>query len=189
MGHSRSTLGRMDSTALYYTFSTVAQTLAAGFAVLAAFVLYRLQGMENELTRANDVFARFGNYISVQQIWDMLTTEGFEALDVRLRQIEKERSTHFYGRETLEPPSRAVLLWWPIWKTTVRWLKISLATTVADIALCFSFLPVVPHLATWPAASYCLMAVAVITGIAVLLMYARLILLLLSPAKLSPLAH
>jgi hypothetical protein len=179
----------MDPTALYYTFSTVAQTLAAGFAVLAAFVLYRLQGMERELLEANAVFARLREYISVPDIWSILTTEGFEALDARMRRTEKERSVHFYGRETLEPPSRAVLLWWPIWRTTVHWLKVSLAVTVGDIAFCFALLPLVPSVAPTPGLAYTLMAVSVVVGAAALLMYARLIHLLLSPTRLSPLPH
>ena len=34
-------------TALYYTFSTIAQTLAAAIALLAAFLLYRLQSLNS----------------------------------------------------------------------------------------------------------------------------------------------
>lgn len=179
----------MDTTALYYTFSTVAQTLAAGFAVLAAFVLYRLQGMEQELTKANAVFARYYDYISVAEIWRTLESQGFEALDAKMKQIQIDRNISFYGRDTLEPPSMAVLLWWPIWRTTVRWLKISLAFTVGDVALCFALLPLVPNLAAKPDASYTFVALAVCVGILSLAMYARLILLLLSPARLSPLPH
>jgi len=179
----------MDTTALYYTFSTVAQTLAAGFAILAAFVLYRLQGMEQDLLRSNEVFDRYQTYMSTPEIWHVLTTDGFEPLDARMRQIEKERSVHFYSRETLEAPSRAVLLWWPIWKITVRWLKISLAATIGNIALCFVLLPLVPILARFEEISYGFMGFVVAVGVAVLLMYGRLILLLLSPAKLSPLPH
>jgi hypothetical protein len=178
----------MDSTALYYTFSTIAQTLAAGFAVLAAFVLYRLQGIEHGLLHANDVFSRFGTYMSIEEIWRTLSTDGFDALDAKMRAIEKERGVHFYGRETLEPPSRQVLLWWPIWKTTVLWLRISLGTTVADVALCFLCLPLVPQLATSAPRAYGTMTVAVVAGVAALFMYARLIFVLLSPARLSPLA-
>jgi len=33
--------------ALYYTFSTIAQTLAGAIALLAAFALYRLQSLDN----------------------------------------------------------------------------------------------------------------------------------------------
>jgi len=117
----------MDSTALYYTFSTIAQTLAAGFAVLAAFVLYRLQEIENQLSHANRVFSDYREYMSFEDIWRILTTEGFEVLDAKMRGIEKQRGVHFYGRDTLEPPSRQVLLWWPLWRTTVFWLRVSLA--------------------------------------------------------------
>jgi hypothetical protein len=35
-------------TALYYTFSTIAQALAAAMAILAAFAMYRLQGIDDE---------------------------------------------------------------------------------------------------------------------------------------------
>jgi hypothetical protein len=38
----------MDS-ALYYTFSTIAQALAAAVALLAAFLLYRLQSINSEM--------------------------------------------------------------------------------------------------------------------------------------------
>lgn len=38
-----------DETALYYAYSTIAQTLAGAMAVIAAFVLYRLSGLRNEL--------------------------------------------------------------------------------------------------------------------------------------------
>jgi len=39
----------MDATTLYYTFSTIAQTLAAAFAFVGAFVLFRLQGINQEI--------------------------------------------------------------------------------------------------------------------------------------------
>src|ERR1044072_8524572 len=45
----------MDN-ALYYTFSTIAQTFASAIALLAAFVLYRFQILSSALeTHANDL--------------------------------------------------------------------------------------------------------------------------------------
>lgn len=38
--------------ALFYTFSTIAQTLGGAIALLGAFVLYRLQSISNELEDA-----------------------------------------------------------------------------------------------------------------------------------------
>ncbi len=42
-----------DETALYYTFSTIAQTLAGAFGILGAFVLYRLQGIKSWNQQSN----------------------------------------------------------------------------------------------------------------------------------------
>jgi hypothetical protein len=39
----------IDPNGLYYTFSTIAQTLAGAFALLGAFVLYRLQSLNEEI--------------------------------------------------------------------------------------------------------------------------------------------
>ena len=176
----------MDSNALYYTFSTVAQSLAAGFAVLAAFVLYRLQHIEQQLTSANSVFDRFSNYITTTEIWTTILSDGLEALETRMRVLEKERNTSFYSRSTVEGPVNAVLLWWPIWKKTVLWLKVSLITTIGDIALALSLLPLVPSLTAVPAPCNSILVAVVAIAIAALLMYGRLILLLLNPARLSP---
>lgn len=176
----------MDTNALYYTFSTVAQTLAAGFAILAAFVLYRLQGIEYQLTSANEVFSRFKDYMSIEEIWRHLLTNGFEPLEARMKEIEVEKKVGFYSRSTLEPPSGAVLLWWPIWKITVRWLRLALLATALDIGFCFVCLPLAPAIATNATLSYLLMGSAVLAGITAVGLYVRLIFLLLSPAKLSP---
>jgi len=176
----------IDSTALYYTFSTIAQTLAAGFAVLAAFVLYRLQGIETEFSQANSVFAQLDEYITMEEIWRVLLTEGFESLDAQLSAIEKERYMGLYTRSLLEHPSRSVLLWWPIWKVTVRWLRVSLWTTVMDVGWCFVALPCVPYLAASPWLAWTSSVVAVIAGLVAISVYTRVIFLLLAPARLSP---
>jgi hypothetical protein len=42
------------ASALYYTFSTIAQSLAAAIALLGAFVLYRLQTLNAEIERRSD---------------------------------------------------------------------------------------------------------------------------------------
>jgi hypothetical protein len=173
-------------TALYYTLSTISQTLAAGFAVLAAFVLYRLQSMEYELSKSNEVFSRFHDYISLKEIWRYILEEDYDVLDKRMREIEKECNISFYSPDTLKPPFEQVLFWWPIWKTTTLWLRVALAFTVVDIAICFSALPFVPLMATNSCVYISVLAIAVVIGICAVLLYARLIFLLLSPAKLGP---
>ena len=39
----------MMTNQLYYTFSTIAQTLAGAIALLAAFILYRLQTLNKDI--------------------------------------------------------------------------------------------------------------------------------------------
>ena len=41
--------------ALYYTFSTIAQALAAAMALLAAFAMYRLKTIDDESSHAADL--------------------------------------------------------------------------------------------------------------------------------------
>lgn len=50
----------MDATTLYYTFSTIAQTLAAAFAFVGAFVLFRLQNIEHQIeAHAEELLNRY----------------------------------------------------------------------------------------------------------------------------------
>ena len=130
----------------------IAQTLAAGFAVLAAFVLYRLQGIETEFAQAKAVFAQLHEYLTIEEI----------------------------GR---------VLLLWPIWKVTVRWLRISLWTTVMDVGWCFVAIPCVPYLVTAPWLAWTSSVIAVIAGLIAIFVYTRVIFLLLAPPRLSPLSE
>lgn len=177
----------MDASALYYTFSTIAQTLAAGLAVLAAFLLYRLQGIENSLAHANATFERHKQYISVQDVWNCLLNDGFASLDERMMQIEKDRNIAFYSRNTWEEPSMLVIFWWPIFLTTRRWVRIALIITIVDIATCFIAMPYVPEIIRYPKIYQALCATVIILGMFALLTYAKLIFLLVSPAKYNPL--
>jgi hypothetical protein len=47
--------------ALYYTFSTIAQTLAAAVALVSAFALYRLQSMNAEIAERSSTVAQFSS--------------------------------------------------------------------------------------------------------------------------------
>lgn len=51
-----------DETTLYYLFSTIAQTLAAIVAILAAFVVMRLSDLARRLERELPALARFCQY-------------------------------------------------------------------------------------------------------------------------------
>jgi hypothetical protein len=53
----------MDANALYYTFSTIAQTLAGALAVMVAFVVLRLPKLEEMIRDAEDSFARWAGIV------------------------------------------------------------------------------------------------------------------------------
>ncbi len=175
----------MDATALYYTLSTIAQTLAAGFAVLSAFVLFRLQGVETELMKATNAFAAFPDYFQPDEVWTILHREGVSGLERRLEQIETEKGVTVVAFRSLGRPAQMVLIWWPVWTRTIRTLRLALLITIVDIAASLIALPLVPRLATAQAAVW-LVLVVVALAVAAVLLYARMILLLLKPAKLIP---
>ena len=47
-----------DASTLYYTFSTIAQALAAAIALLGAFVLFRLQTLTAEIESRSGTITR-----------------------------------------------------------------------------------------------------------------------------------
>ena len=82
----------MVSNALFYTFSTIAQTLAGAIALLGAFVLYRLQSLRTQIDedseRISSVYGSSGHDVAT---------------------VDAVRSLHRQGkyREVLEFRSRA----------------------------------------------------------------------------------
>jgi hypothetical protein len=178
----------MDATALYYTFSTIAQTLAAGFAVLAAFVLFRLQGIESDLVKADDVFSNEGlDYISRDEIWEILTTKGADAVVETLKKIQDERKVAvvFAFPHVARAAQRAGRLL-SVYRQTVRLTKWSLCFTVTDIALCLIAIPFVPRLSLCFALSWWLAGATVLLAVVAVTLYARLILILLRRPDLTP---
>jgi hypothetical protein len=76
----------IDTTTLYYTYSTIAQTLAGAFGIIGAFVLFRLQGL-NQSIRAFATGARecLGYHITFDE---QDTAFKMENWDMFLKSIE-----------------------------------------------------------------------------------------------------
>jgi hypothetical protein len=166
----------MDATALYYTFSTIAQTLAGAFAVLAAFVLFRLPAIEKTISSALDQFARYKQYIQPEEVLRIVLDEGFDALERRMRTIEKERNTHFFGvDDSIRGHVAGIRFWWRRRKSALRWLRLALITTAITIALCFIVLPNVPALSCSVGWSRVVVVTIVVLSLTCLVMYYRLI--------------
>lgn len=96
-----------SETALYYTFSTIAQTLAGGIALLAAFVLYRLNILNEEMRWNGGVLAGGIN------TGEARTLNGearyHELLDLAARSNNAGRPTEFRRLKLLVPFRRSLL--------------------------------------------------------------------------------
>ena len=137
----------LDSSAIYYTLSTIAQTLAAALAVLVAIVLFNF-------TRANDAIQ---NGIALDPAgapsmrWR--TRRGF------LRQFASQRqlADRYYTATKVRPR-----------------LYRAIAFSLVDVAMCFAGLPLASTLAENCSVAAAVLAVTSALGIVCLVLYWQL---------------
>ena len=170
----------MNETALYYTFSTIAQTLAAAFGVLAVFVVLRLPAAEAVFAAAREAFKGRTDKISHEVLLHAAQRGGWDAVQQHLKEVGHGLDESW--RRALEDLCDAVQEGWSLRQTTLTWLRRSLVPTLLTIAGCFGVLPFVPALSChrgWAAVS-----VAGVLGLSLLCLalYGRLILTLVDPA-------
>jgi hypothetical protein len=79
-------------TAYYYLYSTIAQTLGGGLALLAAFVIFRMQSLEKSLAAdTGSLTVLFeGDPIEIKRFNELRAEENYEEI-VRLIQIDSEQ--------------------------------------------------------------------------------------------------
>jgi hypothetical protein len=151
--------------ALYYTLSTIAQTLAGALAVLVAFVLLRLSRLDDAITQGRaELQSRYGDWA---KLWEALRTGGLEGL----RRINGLRTDQARLMALYHEASIA-------WRTRphiVHRLYVALGFTVADISLCFAALPFTPRIACSPRATGVVLFLTVTLGIVCLGLYVWLI--------------
>ena len=127
----------MDATALYYTLSTIAQTLADALAVLVAFVLFRLARLDGAVTTGQaNIQARATEW---EPLWKSFLADP-DAMHARMRTQSNWDSVQLWdslysARSALHQRPRII-----------RVLSYALIGSVVDIAVCFAALPCVPWL-------------------------------------------
>jgi hypothetical protein len=162
----------MDPTVYYYSYSTLAQSLAGAFGFLAAVVLYRLQSLNGQL-----------QVIASQLIGDPRTfnLEPFRTLFAYHRWVQFVRQVHldqesrapvfkdlnFMDLGAMDHASKQILM-------IRRWFLISMIMTVAGIASSLVSL----FLMGWMQ-SVAVLAVLLLLGLLSLAAYTRLMLLVL----------
>jgi hypothetical protein len=86
-------MSAVSDTAYYYAFSTIAQTLAAAFAFLTAFVLLRLPPLESQIRHAINDSVLFHTHVSREKLVELLrTTESLSDVITHLKSITTQIS-------------------------------------------------------------------------------------------------
>jgi hypothetical protein len=135
----------LSETALYYFFSTVAQTFAASFGVLAVFLVFRLPGIEASFDTAREQFRNYTTLIDGEELLRLAQTGGWPAVATRFRDgghdpdLVRLRVGHFCD---------AAQEAWTTRESVLRVLRTSLVPTILSIALSLALLPLVPPLAS-----------------------------------------
>jgi hypothetical protein len=155
----------VDATTLYYTFSTIAQTLAGALAVLVAFTLFGLAKLDEAIRKGQA--GLLDRYSDPARRWQVLRVGGLKGLEDDLGSVvtEPDKRVEYHEAHAAAGQRPDVL-------SSLRW---ALAATVADIALCFIALPLTPTLAGRATLAWIMAGMAVVLGVACLWLYWRLI--------------
>lgn len=156
---------------LFYTFSTIAQTLAAAIALLGALVLYRLQRISEALE--SGMFQVIQPYPLNAAAQLSLAEEQYAEVLVYLNTIQPDNpglaaTVHYLGRK------RRVETLISLRSELRQWLKISLALTVVVIAAAVIGLATVPWIARTATAPTVTLVVGVGAFVGCLVVYAFL---------------
>ena len=160
----------MENT-LYYTLSTIAQTLAGALAILVAVVLFRLTAFPKAIELAKDVLLSKG--LDPKKYWPVMRGDGYDAL---VQRVKEDRQGHDIGNDTaLRRDCERARTAYHHWGRINLPLYIALGFTVLDIALCFVALPYVPKINRSECGTSVILAFAVALGIICLGLYIWLI--------------
>ncbi len=154
--------------ALYYTLSTIAQTLAGALAILVAVVLFKLSALARERERVAGLFDAHG--IDADVYLPMARAQGYDAMAAQVLKAGFNIAPNQQLRRACAVATAAYETWWRI---NLR-LYLTLAASVVTIALCFIVLPFTPRLAASQSV-LCVLAIAVGFGVVCLLLYVWLI--------------
>jgi hypothetical protein len=110
----------LSENALYYTLSTIAQALAGAFAVLAAFVLFRLLAVDRAIQEGKNLLRLYDDVVPYVETWAALRQSGWLGVDQLFR--TKTTGWRFPSgmRQTCEAAHEAYRAW-PGMTTEIRW--------------------------------------------------------------------
>jgi hypothetical protein len=131
----------MTESALFYTFSTIPQTLAGGAAILVAVVLYRLGDVDRTIDHAREHLQAAWRERPFRIAWRALERGGWRAVEGVVARWEGFVST-FEDQNAGRRAYRALRL-----RQQILFLLVaSLTLTALDILVCFASIPLTPRL-------------------------------------------
>ena len=128
-------------TALYYTLSTIAQTLAGALAILVAVVLFRLGALGGSIERAKATLRAYS--VEPTKYWPVLRDHGYE---VMADQVLSQTNSEQHQNQDLRRDCDAAVAAYKDWGRINRRLYTVLGFTVVNIAACLAALPYTPSL-------------------------------------------
>lgn len=166
----------MNADTLYFTFSTIPQTLAGGAAMLVAVVLYRLGEVDRTIETASAYLETAWRGHAFRRAWRALEQYGWKGVEAVARQWEGFSVTA-EDQNTCRRAYRAIQLR----RQIVFLLYTALALTILDILVCIVSIPVTPKLLRSPTdAAQVVLGTVVLTSIC-LGFYARLVWAMVQP--------
>lgn len=149
----------IDETTLYYTFSTISQTLGGAIALLGAFVLYKLQTIYSEMD--NEIEKVYKFYNNGSNGAQMLYHHASKFNKLFFLKNYDEIINHFdddslfstikniYGSETINPFEAGKIVLnklWDLKKTLLRRLTLSLIMTIFTMIYSVGILSITPEI-------------------------------------------
>jgi hypothetical protein len=163
----RSLEGALTDTALYYTLSTVSQTLAGALGMLAAFLALRVSALDGPI-RDLRLWARLA-YPPLQPA--AAQTEPLLTAAKAWFAANGGDPVHRHVGQTIDEAQRA----YGARTTLLQQAKSAFAGSALVMGCCFVALACTPWLSSSEARAWTVAAVAIISGIACLVWYGRIV--------------
>ena len=168
---------RIDATTLYYTYSTIAQTLAGAFGILGAFILFRLQSLDQSIKGiCTAIFKAASKH--TDKIKQLFAQENWDDF---LQEIEgyswnvTDRGTVLINGVQFKNYRKLLRGKINLKKNTILNLKVTLCLTAVTIALSLILLPLTPILAQRIYFSIGFLTIVIFLSILCIYKYMRLI--------------
>lgn len=158
--------------ALFYTFSTIPQTLAAAIALLGAFVLYRLQSINAEIEEKSSTVQQLCINQKDNGLWELHVNESYDKVFDNSRNFQplNENDLRLFN---LHHSRLGNLLRFK--KSLFSSLNLSLWVTVSLITFSVIVLPFTPAIKTYTCVVSILFVFAILWFILCLFCYAKLV--------------